>query len=217
MAWQEMSTMAQRYALVQDYLDELASMTELCRMYGVSRKTGYKWAARVAAAGELGVADRSRRPHAVPDGISWPIRQAILAARRQHPDWGARKLRAWLVKREPTRPWPARSTIHDVCRTAGMVSTAQRRIPMLLKPPTRLRPAPTPNAVWTVDFKGHFRLGQGVRCYPLTVRDAASRFALRCDALSGERTADTRARMERAFLTYGLPAGIRSHNGKPCA
>lgn len=217
MAWKEMSAMAQRYELVQDYLAELDSMAELCREYGVSRKTAYKWCARFAAEGRRGLSDRSRRPHQLPPTIAWPIRRAILQARRHHRSWGARKLRAWLVRAQPHRRWPARSTIHDVCHAEGLVRAVHRRIPALVNAPRRLRPADGPNAVWTVDFKGHFRLGDGARCYPLTLRDVASRFTLRCDALEGERTTATRARFERAFLTYGLPACIRSDNGKPFA
>jgi transposase InsO family protein len=173
--------------------------------------------ARFEAEGRSGLADRSRRPHDVASEIPEPMRQAILAARRQHPDWGARKVRAWLVKREPGVAWPARSTMHDLCDAADLVRARRWRIPAAVVAPTRLRAADAPNAVWTVDFKGHFRLGSGARCYPLTLRDAATRFTLRCDALTGERTADTRARFERAFATYGLPGCIRSDNGKPFA
>lgn len=209
--------MAQRYELVQDYLAEVESMTELCRQYGISRRVAYKWVARFEAEGRDGLADRSRRPHQVKPGVPLAMRQAILAARRRHPEWGARKLRAWLVKRDARPAWPARSTIHDVCHAAELVRAPRWRIPAAPIVPTRLRRADAPNAVWTVDFKGHFRLGTGAQCYPLTLRDAASRFTLRCDALSGERTADTRARFERAFTTYGVPACIRSDNGKPFA
>jgi putative transposase len=217
MAWKEMSTMAQRYELVRDYLEDVGSMTELCRQYGVSRKTAYKWCARFEMEGREGLADRSRRPHHGPPGVAPALRAAVLAARRKHPDWGARKLRRWLQNRDAQQVWPARSTIHDVCLAAELVRARRRRIPAGLTVATRLRPADRPNAVWTVDFKGHFRLGNGVRCYPLTLRDAASRFTLRCDALAGERTADTRVRFERAFATYGVPACIRSDNGKPFA
>jgi transposase InsO family protein len=212
-----MSTMDLRYALVQDYFAEWGSMTDLCRTYGVSRKTAYKWCRRFEAEGRGGLADRSRRPQTVSTLVTPAICAAVLDARRRHPDWGARKIRRWLSDGDPHRRWPARSTIHEVCQTAGLVRVVRRRIPALVTRPHRLRPADAPNAVWTVDFKGHFRLGLGARCYPLTLRDLASRFTLRCDALEGERTAATRERFERAFTTYGLPACIRSDNGKPFA
>lgn len=206
-----------RYALVRDYLAEWASMTELCQTYGVSRKTAYKWCRRFDEEGRAGLTDRSRRPHTIQMRVTPSMRAAVLETRRRYPDWGARKIRRWLRNRDGRCAWPARSTIHEVCQAAGLVRVVRRRIPALVTAPHRLRPADAPNAVWTVDFKGHFRLGLGARCYPLTVRDLASRFTLRCDALAGERTADTRARFERAFATYGLPACIRSDNGKPFA
>lgn len=206
-----------RYALVRDYWAEWASMTELCQTYGVSRKTAYKWCRRFDEAGRAGLTDRSRRPHTIQTRVTPSMRAAVLETRRRYPDWGARKIRRWLRNRDGRCAWPARSTIHEVCQAAGLVRVVRRRIPALVTAPHRLRPADAPNAVWTVDFKGHFRLGLGARCYPLTVRDLASRFTLRCDALAGERTADTRARFDRAFATYGLPECIRSDNGKPFA
>ena len=73
------------------------------------------------------------------------------------------------------------------------------------------------NEVWTTDFKGEFRTGDGVYCYPLTLRDGFSRFVLRCDALLGRTDEATRRRFERAFAEYGLPERIRSDNGGPFA
>lgn len=206
-----------RYAFVQECVAGTRSMTELCWAYGVSRKTGYKWCARFDADGRTGLSDQSRRPHASPLAVAPEVIAAVLAARRRHPDWGARKLRAWLCRRDETVGWPSRTTIHAVCRDAGFVRARRRRVPPLVTRGTRLRPAHQPNDVWTVDFKGHFRLRSGARCYPLTLRDLASRYTLRCDALDGERTDPTQARFARAFAEYGLPACIRSDNGKPFA
>lgn len=217
MAWRGMSTMDLRYQFVREYLGDAFSMTELCETYGVSRKTGYKWCDRFEAEGRRGLGDRSRRPQTSPTRVSAAILARVLQARRRHPEWGARKLRSWLERREPDQGWPARSTVHALCQQAGLVRARRRRIPALTRRPSQLRAATGPNAVWTVDFKGHFRLGTGARCYPLTLRDLASRFTLRCDALEGERTAPTRRQFDRAFATYGLPACIRSDNGKPFA
>jgi putative transposase len=217
MAWQGMSSMDLRYAFVQEYLAGLRSMTELCAAFDVSRKTGYKWCARFDAEGRHGLADQSRRPHTSPFAIAPAVIEAVVAARRRHPDWGARKLRAWLCRRDRTVTWPSRSAIHILCRQAGFVRAHRRRVPPLVTRHARLRAARRPNDVWTVDFKGHFRLRSGLRCYPLTVRDLASRYTLRCDALDGERTAPTQACFSRAFAEYGLPTCIRSDNGKPFA
>ena len=161
--------------------------------------------------------DRSRRPEASPDAVAAEVVDQLVQARRRKPYWGARKLRRWLVPRAPAVSWPSRSTIHAILRRHGAVR--QRRLRRRLAPlqPSPLRGAQGPNDVWTVDFKGHFRLASGQRCYPLTLRDLASRYTLRCDALVGEQTEPTRRRFARAFAAYGLPACIRSDNGHPFA
>lgn len=207
-----------RRQFVKDAMRELHTMTELCATYDISRKTGYKWLARFEQGGTAALHDQSRRPHVSPDAVPKPIVEALVMARRRKPHWGARKLRQWLVKTQPRMTWPARSTIHHVLRQQGLVRTPRRRAaPMRALATQPLTAATQPNDVWTVDFKGHFRLRSGSRCYPLTVRDLASRYTLRCDALPGEHSRATRDRFARAFADYGLPLCIRSDNGKPFA
>jgi transposase InsO family protein len=143
--------------------------------------------------------------------------ETLVARRRRHPRWGARKLLRIARGGNPRAAWPARATVYTTLNARGLV-TARRRRPM---PPTLAR-APFPpitqaNDVWTTDFKGEFRTGDGRYCYPLTLRDGVSRFVLRCDALLGRTTDGTRRRFERAFAEYGLPARIRSDNGGPFA
>lgn len=207
-----------RREFVHEALSERYSMTELCATYAISRKTGYKWLDRFEHGGRAALHDRSRRPHHSPGAIADTVVEALVEARRRKPHWGARKLRKWLTKTQPRIAWPGRSTIHHVLAARGLVRTPRRRrrgAPRLVA--TALTPATHPNDVWTVDFKGPFRLRGGPRCCPLTVRDLASRYALRCDALPGEQTVATQERFRRAFAAYGLPRCIRSDNGKPFA
>jgi putative transposase len=213
-----MSPMDLRREFVHEALGKRYSMTELCATYAISRKTGYKWLARFEQGGRAALHDQSRRPHHSPEAISDVIAEALVAARQRKPYWGARKLRKWLMKTQPRTVWPGRSTIHHVLKQRGLTRTPRRcagRPPLLTTQP--LTAATHPNDVWTVDFKGHFRLRSGPRCYPLTLRDLASRYTLRCDALPGEQTVATQDRLRRAFTTYGLPRCIRSDNGKPFA
>jgi putative transposase len=140
--------------------------------------------------------------------------EQIVAARQRHPTWGASKLRAWLIRRAPETAWPCRDTIHQVLRRAGVVRHRRRR-PRLPRPASALTVATHPNALWTIDFKGEFRTGDGVWCYPLTLRDAFSRYVLRCTALPQPRLAETQAQCARAFAIHGLPDRIRSDNGPP--
>ena len=217
MPWREWTPMQQRLEFVREYESGLFTMTELVAHYGVSRKTGYKWLERFDQGGASALADRSRRPHASPHATAAELVDQILAVRHRHPRWGAKKLRAVLARRQPQVQWPARSTICDLLKAQGLVAPRSRRarLPDGVRSP--LATISGPNAVWTTDFKGEFRTGDGRYCYPLTVRDGFSRFVLCCDALAGRTTAATRDRFERAFAEYGLPERIRSDNGGPFA
>jgi putative transposase len=169
MPWQEESTVELRRQCVQDVQSGLTPMTELGIAYGISRKTGYKFLARYEAAGLAGLRDQSRRPQTSPTAIAPPLVRALLEARRHHPTWGPRKLLR-LVRRQTDAPWPARSTVALLLQRAGLVMPPRRvRRPGHAGPPQA--PMAAPNAVWTADFKGHFRLGDGHYCYSLTVAD----------------------------------------------
>ena len=215
MPWRERSPMDLRAQFISEYVEGFCSMVDLCRDYGISRKTGYKWVARHETAGVMGLVDQSRRPHHSPRTTDKAVREAITAARRRHPTWGAGKLIGWLGRREPARAWPARSTGCELLKRAGLVRARRRRRRRVAAAP--LVPITRVNEVWTIDFKGQFRTGDGIECYPLTLRDAYSRYVLRCDALSGPLLAPTQRRLTRAFAEYGLPERIRSDNGSPFA
>lgn len=217
MPWRELEPMEQRLELIREYESGLWTMTELAAQYGVSRKTAYKWLERYERGGAAGVSDRSRRPHHSPHATAAALMDAIVALRRKHPRWGAKKLLRILRRRDPASLWPARSTACDYLKARGLVPSGRRQPRMPARSRGPLTPPVAPNDVWTTDFKGEFRTGDGAYCYPLTLRDAFSRFVLRCDALTGRTTASTRDRFERAFAEYGLPARIRSDNGGPFA
>lgn len=164
-----------------------------------------------------GLGDRSRRPHHSPHATATEVMEAVVACRRRHPRWGAKKLLGVLRRRYPEVAWPARSTVCDHLNARGLVRARKRRPPPVSPSRSPLTRAAAPNEVWTTDFKGEFRTGDGYYCYPLTVRDAFSRFVLRCDALTTRSLVDTRRGFERAFAQYGLPGRIRSDNGGPFA
>lgn len=192
------------------------TMAEACRQAGVSRKTGYKWRARFAAAGVAGLAERSRAPHHRPQTLTPAVREAVLAQRAQHPTWGPKKLIARLRTDQPDVAWPAPSTAGDLLKQAGLVVPRRRRH----RAPPRSQPlahATAPNVVWCADFKGDFRLGDGSRCYPLTISDAHSRFLLRCQALPSTETGRVQPLFAATFREYGLPAVLRTDNGPPFA
>jgi transposase InsO family protein len=210
MPWQEQSIMSQRRTFVALASQEGANVAALARRCGISRTTAYTWLARFAADGPAGLEDRSRRPHTSPRRTPATIEAQLLALREAHPAWGGRKLRARLLALEPGLAVPQPSTITALLRRAG-----------LLVPPTGGQPRPwrrfeheAPNALWQLDFKGHFALAQG-RCHPLTVLDDHSRFNLGLRACANEQAATVRPQLEAIFRTYGLPDRLLMDNGSP--
>jgi transposase InsO family protein len=205
--------MQQRKQFIDEYMKQESSLSELCRKYGISRKTGYKWVGRFLAGCELG--DRSRRPRNSPMAVSAWLEDAIVMARRQRPRWGPRKLRAALLRANPGSALPSASTFALIFKRNGLVIPRRRR---RRTPPSSvpLAHATGPNAVWCMDFKGDFLVGRS-RCYPLTVMDAYSRFLIACIALPDTRAAGARRALRDVFEQFGLPQVIRSDNGSPFA
>ncbi len=214
MAWSETNPMKERVLFIDDLESNLYSMTELCEMYGISRKTGYKWAQRYVEEGVEGLRDRSRAPRSCPHRTEESVAEALLAARRRHPRWGPRKLLAYLRRQNPEWELPAASTAGDILRRAGLVEPRRRR----RHRQAARRPiveAPSPNDVWTIDFKGEFRTGDRRYCYPLTVADRCSRYVLGCKALLSTEFVGAQPALESRFRKYGLPRAILSDNGSP--
>ena len=217
MPWRETSPMEQRLDFVREYETELFTMSELAAQYGISRKTGYKWLERYDAEGVDGLRDHSRRPHQSPQATDPALVGTLIALRRRHPHWGAKKLLAVAARRDPRAPWPSRSTVCTWLKQRSLVVPHRRRAPSPHAPAAALTRPTRVNEVWTTDFKGEFRTGDGVYCYPLTLRDGLSRFVLRCDGLLGRTGVATQRRFARAFAEFGLPDRIRSDNGGPFA
>jgi transposase InsO family protein len=193
-------------------------MTELCERHGISRKTGYKWAQRGASEGVEGLKDRSRAPHRRPSETPAEVAQRLVELRRKHPSWGPRKLAAWLQKHESETAWPAASTIGGILKREGLVVASRRRSSHCPVASNRTRTEATmANEVWTSDFKGQFRTGDGILCYPLTVVDSFSRFVLVVHGLPSVSGDGAWPAYERAFREYGLPEVMRTDNGSPFA
>ena len=214
MPWRETEPMKERVRFIVELENGLYSMTELCKRYGISRKSGYKWAARYCWEGVEGLQDRSRAPKRCPQRTPEPLVEALLALRRKHPRWGPRKLLAYLKKRQPEKAWPARSTGGDILRRHGLVTPRRRRSRQAVVRAALVEPQ-APNDLWSVDFKGQFRLGTRELCYPLTLADGLSRYLLSCRGLPSTVRTGVEPVMERAFRDYGLPRAILSDNGTP--
>jgi putative transposase len=216
MPWSQTSPMDQRTQFIADYLRELLSVTELCVLYGVSRKTGYKWIDRYLRCGPAGLEEHSRTPRNSPNQTPEDIVAAIIEARRRHPSWGAKKLLALLAKRHAPALLPGRSTVCDILNRHGLVlrRRQRRRIGHPGKPTSAIL---APNDVWSADFKGQFKTQDGRYCYPLTVTDGYSRYLLSCQALDSTAVKEAKPVFTRLFKEFGLPKRIRTDNGVPFA
>ncbi|MDO8434124.1 MAG: IS481 family transposase [Candidatus Binatus sp.] len=208
--------MDQRTQFIADYLRESLSTTDLCALYGVSRKTGYKWIDRYLRHGPTGLDERSCKPRASPNQTDQEIVTAILEIRRRHPSWGAKKLLVLLHKGHPRWDLPGRSTVCDILSRHGLVpkQRQRRRIGHPGKPTSTIL---APNDLWCADYKGQFKTGNGLYCYPLTVTDGYSRYLLSCQALDSTAVAGAKPVFTRLFKEYGLPTRIRTDNGVPFA
>ena len=217
MAWSE-STQMSRMRFVADLESCLYEMTELCEKHGISRKTGYKWAQRYSSEGVGGLKDRSRAPKLRPSQTPTEVAQRLVQLRLLHPTWGPRKLLAWLENHEGKQDWPAASTIGGILKREGLVLSSRRRRSGRTRPSERPRTeAMAANEVWTCDYKGQFRTGDGLLCYPLTVVDSFSRFVLVIHGFPSVAGDLAWSAFEQAFRCYGLPQVIRSDNGSPFA
>lgn len=215
MPWKESSVMEERLRFVARLLDGEA-MTDLCREFGISRKTGYKVFDRYKEHGLEALTDRSRRPVRFAQQLPQQLESLIVSLRRDKPHWGARKLRELLVRRlSGDVRIPAKSTIHAVLDRHGLVKRIGRTRHRASG--TALSQGSAPNDLWCADFKGEFKLGNGRYCYPLTVTDHASRFLLLCEALESTREDLALTAFQRLFCERGLPGAIRSDNGVPFA
>jgi putative transposase len=190
-------------------------MAELCREFGISRKTGYKIWDRYQRVGLQGLTDRSRRPYRQANKLPPQVENTIVRLRKEKPNWGAPKIREILLRRYPEVKTPAISTIHAVLDRHGVV--ARRRKRRFKAQGTPLSSALRPNDLWCADYKGEFMLGNRRYCYPLTISDFASRYLLACEGFESTQEIYAFSAFERVFEEFGLPKAIRTDNGVPFA
>lgn len=216
MPWKNTSDIGQRWQLVKALLRRERSVSDWCRSFDISRKTAYKWLRRFTEGGRRDLHNHSRRPHRVPLRMRRKWIQRIAQMRRQHRHWGPKKIQACLLRQYGQSP--AIVTIARWLQRLQLVTSRRRR-------PRRacwlkvapLTTAAAPNQVWTADFKGWFRSGNGQRLEPLTVRDLFSRYVLGIRLLPDQRWRPTKAVFTQLFKRYGLPLVIRTDNGGPFA
>jgi len=216
MPWKEICALDIKKEMITDWLTKEYTITELSDNYGVSRKTLYKWIDRYHEKGIAGLLELSREPDHHPNETPIEKVEAILALKRQKMKWGPKKIIAKLRGDYPDVKWPADSTGNDILKRYGLVQPRKRRhrTPPYTSPFTDCNQS---NAVWSSDYKGHFKMGNRAKCHPLTISDNYSRYLLDCWGLTRPNLEQTKPRFELAFQRYGLPAAIKTDNGSPFA
>ena len=211
MPWREVTEMSLREEFVQLAMQAGSNRRELCRRFGISAKTGYKWLARYAGEGASGLQNRSRRPRRSPARTEADIERALIRLRQDSRNcWGARKL-ARLLADGGAGPRLAPSTVTGILRRAGLIGNQGSAA----SPRWQRFERSAPNELWQMDFKGNFPLLTRARCHPLTVLDDHSRFSLVLKACANERAETVRESLRAAFRRYGLPAEMLMDNGAP--
>ncbi len=216
MPWKEVRLVDERVHFITEVNKSQETFTDLCRRFGISRKTGYKWCERYEELGPSGLEERRPIARSCPHKASDEVVSALVELRKEHPSWGPKKLKARL-ETLGRKDVPAASTIGDLLKRHGLVRPRRRRVYPPQMTPQPLAEATAPNDTWCVDFKGHFALGDKTRCYPLTLTDQVTRYLLKCESVEKADAAHVRPHFERAFREFGLPLRIRSDNGPPFA
>lgn len=216
MSWKETCAMDQKIQMIGDYLRKEYTITQLSEMYEVSRKTIYKWLGRYQVEGSSGLSERSKAPKSHPNATPLDVAMEIVAAKLRYQRWGPKKVVAWLEGHHPGKRWPAVSTAGGILKREGLVKPRRkkRKTPPYTEPFNECNRS---NAVWSADFKGQFRTGDGSLCYPLTISDNYSRYLLLCRGLSHPTYEEAKPWFEKVFKEYGLPEAIRTDNGAPFA
>lgn len=209
MPWRTSSAMSQRHEFVMLANHEQANIRQLCGRFGIGPATAYKWLHRFEAQGLLGLEELSRRPHHSPTRTTAELEQLVINLRKKHPAWGCRKLRQrLLVLGHQVVPSP--STITAILRRHQLLDPKESAKHQAFQRYERA----TPNELWQMDFKGEFKLPQG-RCYPLTILDDHSRFAIALQACARNTRNITQTALIQVFRRYGLPERITCDNGSP--
>lgn len=208
MPWKEETVENLRTAFVCEAIQEGSNISELCRQFGITRKTGYKWLQRYQDG--CSMLDQSKVPHTQPRKTSAAVEELIMSVRINHPTWGARKILRYLADKGNDH-LPVPSTATAILKRNGFITPEASAAHTTYKRFVRERP----NDLWQMDFKGHFAMQNGERCHPLTIKDDHSRMLLCLDAYNNERWESVKQSLERVFTTYGLPNTILCDNGSP--
>jgi putative transposase len=205
MPWRDISTMEEKIAFIDEYRSGSWTMVELCQVFGISRTLGYKYLNRYEAFGFPGLEETSRRPESSPSRTPQQVVERILELKKEHPRYGAETLRTKLLEQFPGESWPAISTINLILKRNGLVVPRKRKRHIV--PVHPYFDPQAPNDLWSADYKGKIKMGNGAYVYPLTIQDSFSRYLFAAQALYHPTFEATQA---VAYTDFRGHAGLRS-------
>lgn len=216
MSWRTSNQKEQKMLFISDWLSQEMTVSELCRCYGISRKTGYKLIRRYQEEEQEAFNEKSRARHDISNQTSSDVIDEIITLKHRYLYFGPRKIRLRLMEKYAEEQCPAISTVGEILKRHGLVKPRKyrRHVEPYNKPFAACQRV---NQVWSADFKGKFRLGNSRYCYPLTITDNHSRFLLTCTGMYRPTLKETKEQFEKAFYLYGLPDAIKTDNGAPFA
>lgn len=213
MAWETFKVEHQRLQLVKAFKNKEHTMTALCKQYGISTKTGYKWYRRYLKRGEEGLKDQSKAPHSPKTHYSDAQKQTAIDQKLKKRAWGPKKIHILLNEKYPDQNWPSPTTLYEIFKENHLVTS--KRIRNRVPATAPLGDHNACNDTWAMDFKGWFLTGNGQKCEPLTITDTFSRYLISCTHLERHSTDYVWPIFDEAFRKYGLPKRVRSDNGPP--
>ena len=213
MAWDLVKVEDQRKELINLYYESGLSMSDICKMFGVSRKTGYKWLRRFEIDGNLGLLDLPKTPIQPCRIYSENQIETAIGLKCKYLKWGPKKILAKLQREFPDQQWPSNTWLYEIFKKQGLAT--KRRFRRKIPATHPLGDVTGANDVWMADFKGWFKTGDGTKCEPFTVTDGHSRFVICSLHLKKKDTANVWAVMDQAFREFGLPLRLRTDNGPP--
>lgn len=213
MPWKDTTVMEQKIEFINEWRSGNFNLSELCREFGISRPTAYKFINRYQKKGIEGLLEFDRRPKSHPEQTPSPVEKAIIKHRKAHPRWGAKKIWRLLHNELNQEIIPCVTTINRILKRNGLIITKKRR--PRVKPVYPVFDPKACNEIWSADFKGKFKMGNKRYCCPLTIADSYSRSVFTAKGMYGERFEPTQKEFKRIFKEYGLPKQIHTDNGQP--
>ncbi len=213
MPWKETTTMEQKVEFICEWLCEKYTITELCKVFEISRPTGYRLIQRYEKLGIEGLLDQPKSPINHPNKTKKQVQEKILYLKKKHSKWGAKKLHRLLFNHFPPDDIPSVVTVHNILLKNGLVCP-QKRL-RRVKPIYPIFDPQDCNEVWSADYKGKFLMGNKIYCHPLTIADSRSRFLFSAKAHYKETYKSAKTEFTRVFRKYGLPKQMHTDNGGP--